>query len=550
MARLLAIPAGMVVLLVAAMLWSGTGVGGRAPFAFVNRGDIKTLDPNRMSWMQDIRVGLALWEGLYLLNPKDLEPGPGAASGADVSPDKLVYTFHIRPTAKWSNGDDLTAGDFVFAWRRALEQPADYTYLFYYIKGAKAYSEGFAKDVKSVDFSTVGINAVDPKTLRVTFEFPIPFVYDLVAFPSFFPQHERSMEPFKKPDEATGRVTYDGKFTRPPFLVSNGPYRLESWQFKGRFRMVANEHYWDRANVKTPVVDQVYAEGQIAYEMYERGVLDWVSEVPPEIAAALREQGRTDLHIAPALGTYFYTFNCLPTLPDGRKNPFADARVRRALNLAVDKRPIVANVTRMGEPVTSLYIPANSFDGYPAPPGLPYDVPRAKRLMAEAGYPGGQGFPAVELLFNNEFHHGDIAQVVRRQWQENLGINVALQGVEIKIFGERLHTQQYAVARASWYGDYNDPTTFTDKYRSYSENNDSKWANAEYDRLCEQADRTADNAERLKLLAKAEHILLEEAPILPLYQYLNVTLSRDEVRGLVPNPKNMVQFKAVEVRGR
>lgn len=547
MARLLLIPVAMLAILLGALAWSSGKAtqGGRAEFSFVNRGDIKTLDPNKMSWMQDIRIGLGLWEGLYSLSPKDLEPVPGAASHADVSPDKLVYTFHLRPTAKWNNGDDLTAGDFVFAWRRALEQPADYTYLLFYIRGAKAYKEAYATDPKA-DFSGVGIEALDPKTLRVTFQYPIPFVYDLVAFPTFFPQHEKSMEPFK---QVTGdRTTYDKRFTRPPHLITNGPYFMQSWEFKGRLRMAANPHYWDAANVKTKVIDQVYAQGQIAFEMYEAGLVDWLSDLPPDIAAALRERGRTDLRVIPAFGTYFYSFNCLPTLPDGRKNPFADVRVRQALTMALDKTPIVEKVTRMGERTSKVYIPVGSFEGYETPPGLPYDVPAARKLMAEAGYPNGQGFPVVSLLFNSEAHHGDVAQVVRHQWKQNLGIDVSLEGVEIKTFGERLHTQQYAVARASWYGDYNDPTTFTDKFRSYSENNDAKWSNAEYDRLVEQADSTADNTERLKLLSRAENILLNEAPILPVYQYVNVSLNRDEVRGLVPNPKNMVQFKAVEVR--
>lgn len=549
MYRLLLIPAAMLALLSGAMLWVGRGDDKPAQFRFVNRGDIKTLDPNKMSWMQDLRVGWALWEGLYGLDPATLEPVPGAAERAEVSGDELTYTFHLRNNTGWSNGDPLLAKDFVFAWRRALEQPADYTYLFYYIKGAREYAQAFARDPATADFNTVGLKALGPKSLRVTLKHPVPYIYDLVAFPPFFPQHEKSMEPFKSVGEG-GRVSYDAKFTRPPNLVSNGPYMMHTWEFKGRLRIVANPHYWDRANVRSEVVDQVHAEGQIAFEMYESGAVDWLSEVTPEIAAALRERGRKDLRTITAFGTYFYTFNCLPTLPDGRPNPFADVRVRQALTMAIDKRPIVQSITRMGEPVTSNYVPVGYFPNYPSPQGLAYDVERARKLLAEAGYPGGRGFPQVSLLFNYEFHHGDVAQVVRRQWQENLGINVALEGVEIKVFGSRLHNQEYAVARASWYGDYNDPTTFSDKYLSHSENNDSKWANAEYDRLCDEAAYERDQVKRFAILARAEKILLEEAPILPLYQYVNVTLRRDEVTGIVENPKNMIQFKTVKVLGR
>ena len=547
MLRLLTIPLGVLLLLAGAMTWSRRDVSVPADFAFINRGENKTLDPNRMSWMQDIRIGYALWEGLFTLDPQTLDPVPGAAGKVDVSDDRLVYTFHIRPDAKWTNGDPVLAKDFLFAWRRMLEQPADYTYLFFYIKGARAYHDAF-KDDTDQDFRTVGVEEMGPRTLRVTLHQPVPYFLEICAFPPYFPQHEASMLPFRQVDEASGRVTYDRRFTRPPNLVGNGPYRLESWEFKGRLRMVANEHYWDRANVKSRVIDQVNAEGQIAFEMYEAGQVDWLSDVNPEIAASLRSAGRGDLRVFPGFGTYFYSFNCLPKLPDGRTNPFADKRVRQALTMAIDKRPVVEYVTRMGEPVSANYIPRGIFPGYPSPEGLPYDPEAARRLMAEAGYPGGRGFPSgVAVLFNSEAHHAEVAQIVRRQWLEQLGVNISLEGVEIKIFGERLHNQEYAVARASWIGDYEDASTFTDKYKSDSENNDAKWLNKTYDGLCDRAAAERDPQKRLALLAEAERLLLEEAPIIPVYTYVNVGLHRDGVYGLSKHPKNMVSFKAVGV---
>ena len=213
----------------------------------------------------------------------------------------------------------------------------------------------------------------------------------------------------------------------------------------------------------------------------------------------------------PAFGTYFYSFNCLPKLPGGRPNPMTDIRVRQALCMAIDKEPIVDQVGRLGQPVSDHYIPPGVFDGYVSPPGLHYDVAAAQKLLAEAGYPGGKGFPHLTILYNSEFNHGDIAQIIRRQWLTNLGIDTDLEGVEIKIFGERLHSQQYDIARASWYGDYADPTTFTDKYKTDSDDNDSKWSNAQYDQFCAEAQKETDPAKRLVLLSHAEAILLNRS---------------------------------------
>jgi oligopeptide transport system substrate-binding protein len=254
------------------------------------------------------------------------------------------------------------------------------------------------------------------------------------------------------------------------------------------------------------------------------------------------------VHVFPAFGTYFYSFNCQPKLKDGRDNPFADIRVRKAMSMAVDKRTIVDTITRLGEIPSRNYIPVGSFTNYHSPAGLPLDVSEAKKLLADAGYPGGKNFPAVSLLFNNEVQHGPIAENVRRQWLENLGVDVKLEGIEINQFRERLHNKDYAVARASWYGDYNDPSTFTDKYKPDSENNDSGWINADYAELCRKADYEPDAAKRLRYFEQAETILLDEAPILPIYTYVGCYLYKDNVYGIPLNPRQMLSLKSVEVK--
>jgi oligopeptide transport system substrate-binding protein len=560
MMRLLTIPVILAGLTAGAVYWSNDAGGGqRADFSFINRGDNKCLDPNGMSWMQDIRIAYGLWEGLYTLDPVTLKPVLGTADWAKVDSTGKVWTLHIRPDARWSNGDPVTAGDFIFLWRRFLETPGEYTYLHFYIRGAKEYSSEFgewkthggAVGVRgggsgAPDFSLVGERAADDRTVVVTLSDPVPFFPALLAFPCFFPMHEGSMRPFLESDG----LHYNLDFTRPPHLVTNGPYRLAEWSFKRRLRMVASDYYWDRAHVRSRVVDQIYAEdGVAALRTYERGDADWISDLDPDLAAAmLARGGREDLHIFPAFGTYFYSLNCLPTLPDGTKNPMTDVRVRQALAMSVDREPIVKNVGRIGQPASPTYIPPHVFEGYSSPAGLPYDPKKARELLAEAGYPDGRGFPHLTVLYNSDLaYHADIAQMLRRQWLENLNIQMDLEGVEIKVFGAMLHSQQYDVARASWYGDYLDPTTFTDKYKSDSDDNDSKWSNAEYDQLCALAQRETDHAKRLALLSRAENILLNEAPIIPLFTYVNAYLVRPGVTGLPLAANAMLMFNSVKV---
>lgn len=215
--------------------------------------------------------------------------------------------------------------------------------------------------------------------------------------------------------------------------------------------------------------------------------------------------------------------------------------------MSIDRDPIVRNVGRLGQPQSFTYIPPGVFAGYVSPPGLPYDVPAAQKLLAEAGYPGGSGFPPLSIFYNTESFHGDVAQIVRRQWFTNLGIDMKLEGVEVKVFGADLHTQQYDIARAGWYGDYHDPTTFTDKYKSDSDENDSKWTSAEYDRLCAEAQREADPRRRMGLLSQAEKILLHEAPIIPLFTYVNAYLFRPQVNGIALAANGTVMFNGVQV---
>lgn len=576
MARLLIIPLALIAMLTGAMVWSGGGVQSRADFAFINRGDIITLDLNQMSYLQDFRVTYGIREGFYTYDTVDLKLVPSGAVSVDLSDDKRVWTFRLRPAAKWSNGDPVVAGDYLFAWRRMLEEPGEYSYLFDYIKGAKRYGQAFtayddylravdahAKDARQLrpetavekpDFATVGIEAPSEYTFRVTLTDPVPFLLDLVAFPPFYPLHAKSMDPFKQVDPVTGATSYNNEFTRAGNVVTNGPFELADWDFKRRLLFRKSQTYWDQANVLSDTIEMVVNENPLSqFLAYEAGDVDWLADVNPDLAAELKTKGRTDLRVMPAFGTSFLTLNCSPQfLPGtdgaGGRNPLADVRVRQALALSIDRQYIVDNITRMGEPVATTYVPPGALPGWRSTPGFGLDLARARKLLAEAGYENGRGFPRLPIIFNSESSaRRMLVQALKNQWKANLGIDVDVQGLELKSYRNRVTEKRYAIAPVGWYGDYMDASTFTDKYLSTSLQNDCAWASTRYDELCFAATKEPDEQKRLRLLEEAERLLLKEAPIVPLYTYVNVWMHRDNVKGIHPNPKVLTMFKALKV---
>ena len=598
MGRLISIPLALLALVALSVLWSGGGTRPRAEFTFINRGDIFTLNLNDMSYLQDFRLTYAIREGLYGVEPSTLRPIPAGATGYDLSDDKRVWTFHLRPGCVWTNGDPVTAKDYVFSWRRMLEEPGEYSYLFFYIRDAQNYSEGisayFAEPGKpKPDFSKVGVEAADDNTLRVTLKDPVPYLLELLAFPPFYPRNERSMEPFKSIlNEKTGQYTYRGDYTRPspgkgkPGVVTNGPYVLEKWEFKQRLLLVKSQSYWDKQNVHCNSIEMVVNDNPLSQFLnYEKQLVDWMADVPADLAPELRLQGRKDLQISPAFGTSFLTLMTRPNLPPsimgGAKNPLADVRVRQALAMSIDKRFLVENITRMGEIPARTYLPPDGtlpdFRWMPGPydpqaqriyddkemretlvkpegitrpegPGLPFDIAKARKLLADAGYPDGQGFPRLPLLFNTDSTtRAKVVQVLKNQWKQNLNIDVDIVGIEGRIYKIRVHTKEYAIAPAGWYGDYPDVSTFTDKYLTDGGNNDSDYRNAKYDDLCDRATREPDVAKRIALLSAAENMLDTDVPIIPLYHLVNTGLTHPWAHGVEPNPRSVTIFKGLRI---
>jgi len=554
MSRLLLIPLLILVLLIGSMVWSGSATDSPADFTFINRGEVTTLDPVRISWLQDIRIAYALWETLYTPDPQTLRPVPGAAESFTLSEDHTVYTFTLRPNGKWSNGQPVVAQDFVFGWRRMLENPDEYTSLFHLIHGAEAYQSAFAKDSDSASFEDVAIRAIDDRTLEVRLERPVPYFIELVAFTPFVPQNRAALERYlrsegvNETDLPVRMRRVDEGWTHPPHLVGNGPYRLDKWEFKRRIRLVKSDTYWNADVVHTNVIDCLSTEdSQTAFLKFHSGGCDWLSDVDPQIAAELLKKKSPDLKLFTGFGTYFYSINCTPTLPGGRPNPFVDPRVRQAFAMALDKQTIVDTVSRMGENVATHYIPTGIFPGYTSRGGHARNPELGRKLLADAGYPGGKNFPSVTLLFNTGAHHANVAQVARKAWLDELGVDVTLEGVEVQVFRQRLNKKEYALARASWIGDYADPSTFTDKYRTTSQGNDAGWLNTDYDKLLDQAAIEVDPAKRFDLISRAEGMLNDAVPIIPIYYYNNAYLYRDNVSGIPNDARSMVMFQSLRV---
>jgi oligopeptide transport system substrate-binding protein len=514
---------------------------------FINNGDVNSLDIHGSSWSQDLRIMSALWEGLIDHDPHTLVPIPGVAESWTISPDGLHYVFHFRHAAKWSNGDPVTANDFVQSWRRGMDPKfsKDYIALFFYIKNAEAYADGLdATDpAKHLDFSQVGVKATDPYTLEVTLGTPCHFFLDLCAFPTLFPLNLKSMAPFAD-DPNAARPDYNPRWTHPPGLVTNGPFRLERWVFQQYLLLKPNENYWDRAHVLCPAIKVVAFPDSdnaalLAIQSHEA---DAMSYLPASFAHQLivqRDAGvRNDVHYRPVFGTYYYIFNCT-------QKPFDDPRVRKAFALAIDKKKIVDDVTKMHQPPLNVLVPPGYITGYHSPAGLDLDVKTAQQLLADAGYPGGKNFPSVRFVFNNASPHDDIAQAVAQMWQENLGVSISYQRLELKSFSAARKHMEFDIARAGWYGDYMDPTTWLDLFRSNNANNDTGWHNDAFDKRMAQSDIEPNDAKRFDLLRDAEtQLITQDFPCIPLFQYCDGQIyDPAKIAGLGDNVRTLTMFK-------
>jgi oligopeptide transport system substrate-binding protein len=487
----------------------------RADFVFLNGAEPETLDPSLITGQPEGRIASALFEGLTSFDEHG-QVIPGVAEKWDISPDGTVYTFHLRHNARWSNGDPVTAQDFRDSWRRTLapDTGAEYAYQLYYIRNGKPFNEG-----SLTDFSKAGAVALDDWTLQVTLENSTPFFLDLCATTPLYPVHLPSVR------------KWGDEWIKPGHLVGNGAYRLAEWRINDRIRLVKNPFYWDPAHVAMTSIDALpISRANTAFNFYAAGQADLSMDkglIPLALLSDLRK--RPDFHSAPFLGTYFIRFNV--TRP-----AFKDARVRRALALVIDKHLIVEKITRAGEiPADSLVPPGAA--GYQPPPGLERNPDEARRLLAEAGYPGGKGFPLVTYLYSEGELNEAIAVELQSMFRQELGINIALQRQEWKVYLNSMNNLDFDLCRSSWVGDYDDPNTFLDMFVSGGGNNDSGFADPKYDQLIADAASQVDEKKRFDIFRTAEHMLVsEEAPICPLYFYVGIQFyNGDRLGGIAAN---------------
>ncbi len=495
--------------------------------------DPKTIDPQLNSASDGGHIINNTFEGLMREVNGKLQPA--MAESYEVSDDGLTYTFKLRD-AKWSDGKPVTAHDFEYAWKRALnpETGSEYAFQMFYIKGGQEYFEGKGK------VEDVAVKALDDKTLEVTLNAPTPYFLNLTSFYTYMPARKDVVE--KDPE---------GWAKNPELAVSNGPFKLAEYSTGDKIVLVKNENYWNVDAVKLDkIVASMIVDQSTQLTAYESGELDAIDEVPTqEIPRLLAEE--PTFQILPLLGTYYYIFNV-------DKEPTNDVRVRKALALAIDRKAITEQVTKRGETPATGYVPptlklsnGKEFREVAGDYGIDPNkaqVEEARKLLAEAGYPNGEGFPTLELVYNTSENHKAIAEAIQEMWKQNLGINVTLTNQEWAVFQDTRHQGNFSIARAGWLADYADPMTFLDMWTSYSGNNDAQWrwqkygndtklnpSNKRFEELIEKA-KTVTGEERDSALLEAEKIMMDEMIVMPIYYYTDPTLVKEYVKDWEKTP--------------
>lgn len=524
-------------LLVFGLLLTGCGnSGGSTPateekvpqkITYNNGAEPETIDPAKASGQPDLQIIGTAFEGLVRYD-QDNKIQPGMAKEWKISEDKLTYTFTLRDT-KWSNGDPVTADDFLFAWERVLnpDTASDYAYQLYYLVNAEKYNAGELKD-----FSQVGVKALDAHTLEVKLNAPAPQFLGLTAFQVLAPVNKKVVSTDK--DWATKAESY----------VGNGPFKMVTWEKNQKFEFAKNDQYWDKDSVKLENLVYTSVDSETTeLNMFETGQIDFGDTPPVEEMERLINDGTVEVN--PLLSTYYYVFNT-------QAKPMDDVRVRKALAMSIDRQSIIDNILKAGQKPAFAYVPpgfpdADSTKDFREVGGdfFKEDLAEAKKLLAEAGYPDGKNFPKVEILVNNNEAHVKIAQALLEMWKENLGIDsMTIKTMEWGVYLKARDEGDYTIARAGWTGDYLDAMTFVDMYVTDGGNNDANWSSKEYDDSIATANSTGDLTQRFAAMHKAEELMINDMVVLPIYYYTNPYYAKPYVKGFfVPTFGMSVEFK-------
>ncbi len=478
-------------------------------FTFINGAEPESLDPAIITGQPEMRLVSTLFEGLTARNKKG-EVEPGVAESWTLSNDLKTIRFTLRK-AYWSNGDPVTAPEFVQSWERALNplMASKYADLLYPIKNAESYNKG-----KIDNFNLVGVHAPDLQTLEVQLENPTPFFLDLCSMATLYPVHFPSLK-------SEGR-----NWIKPGKMISNGAYTLKEWKIDDRVVLQKNSHYWraDQVNIEQ-ITALTTSSATTAFNLFYSGKADLIMDkglIPTLMIEHLRKQPY--FHSNPFLATYFYRFNVT-------RKPFNNPKVRKAFALSIDKQQIVDKITRAGEPIAHTITPPGVRD-YTPPQGLALNIALAQKLLTEAGYPKGKGFPSVSILYNSSELNQQIAVEIQSMWKEALGVNVTLQNQEWKVYLGSLDQLDFDICRSSWVGDYNDANTFLDCFITGRGNNRTGWSHPEYDQRMTESTLEQNTEKRAEILQSAEKILVEqELPIVPIYHFVGMSLYHSDKLG-------------------
>lgn len=465
-----------------------------------------------------------LMEGLTRLG-QDHNPEAATAEKWDVSKDGKTYTFHIRENAKWSNGDPVTAGDFEYAWKRLLDpktgSPA--SFLGYFIEGGEAFNTGKGK------IDDVKVKAVDEKTFEVVLTSPQAYFLSVIANPAFFPINQKVAEANPK------------WFAEADSFVANGPFKLTKWEHDSNMEMAKNENYWDAANVKLDKVTWAMVnDATTEYQMYQNDELD-TSGIPAEASEQIFKEGKEQ--IEDQAGTYFYRFNL-------KLEPFQNVNIRKAFAMAIDQQQIVDFVTKNKEKAAHGFVS----NGFNQPDGkdfreaggdlIKFDAKEAKALlekgMKEEGY---KKLPAITLTYSTSPAHQKIAETMQAMIKENLGVDIKLANMEWNVFQEEQKKFKFQLSRSSFLADYADPINFLENFQTGHTMNRTAWSNKKFDQLIKDAKNEADETKRFEMMHEAEKILFDEMPIIPIHFYNQVTLQKDNVKGIVRHPVGYLELK-------
>lgn len=480
-----------------------------------NLGEPSDIDPHGNTGHPESQIQRALYEGLVSRKADTLETIPGVAESWEMSEDGLTYTFYLRKNARWSNGDPVTAHDFVWTWKRAITPKLGnhYGYTFYVFKNAEAYHSG-----ELTDFSQVGIKALDDYTLQVELAGPVPYLLELLSFKTMYPVHPPTVEKFN------GAEQLATPWTRPENFVGNGPFVLKDWVVNQVLSVKKNDYYWAKDDIKLNEIHFYATASETAEErMFRAGQLHITYELPGEKKEGYRNQNHPAFNAFPLYSTYYYAFNV-------KKPPLDDVRVRKALAYAIDRKLITERVLKGGQIPAYAFTPPNEL-GYVPEAKMPENIELARQLLAEAGYPEGKGFPNITILYNTLEQHQSIAVVIQQMWKQNLGIDVTLRNEDWKVWLANIKIGNFEISRSGWGGDYVDPNTFLDVHVTGGGQNKSQWSNARYDELIRLAAQTRDQAQRFAYFQEAEAIMVEEVPIVPLYTYVRSRLIHPSVKG-------------------